>query len=162
MFPGHWPLCSKEAASQAGGPKIAVYVCPWMRLSITARPLPLDASFLLLALIGPLGVEQGSRFCCLGLWPLKGPIVTTWKGGLWPDLESAREPFLQGCRKVCTCRLCVTHNGNSFLQPWSIYFFRHFSLRYVCACVLCVGYVHISGGTWGVQKRATNPLELEL
>lgn len=44
LFPGHWPLCPKEAASQAGGPKIAVYVCPWMGLSITARPLPPDAS----------------------------------------------------------------------------------------------------------------------
>lgn len=44
LFPGHWPLCSKEAASQAGGPKIAVYGCPWMELSIIARPLPPDAS----------------------------------------------------------------------------------------------------------------------
>lgn len=81
LFPGHWPLCPKEAASQAGGPKIAGYVCPWLGLSITARPLPPDASLWWLALIGPLGVEKGSWLCPLGLWPLKGPIVTTWKGG---------------------------------------------------------------------------------
>lgn len=59
LFPGQWPPCPKEAASQAGGPKIALCMRPWMGLSITARPLPPDASLWWLALIGPLGVETG-------------------------------------------------------------------------------------------------------
>lgn len=131
LFPGHWPLCPKEAASQAGGPKIAVYVCPWMGLSITARPLPPDTSLWWLALIGPVGVEQGSQFWPLGLWPLKGPIVTTWKGGLCPDPGSARETFLQRSRKVCKalpCRLCVAQNSRPFPQPWPFYFLDFFFL----------------------------------
>lgn len=59
LFPGQWPPCPEEAASQAGGPKIALCVRPWMGLSITARPLPPDASLWWLALIGPLDVETG-------------------------------------------------------------------------------------------------------
>lgn len=59
LFPGQWPPCPKEAASQAGGPKIALCVRPWMGLSITARPLPPDVSLCWLALIGPLDVETG-------------------------------------------------------------------------------------------------------
>lgn len=59
LFPGQRPPCPEEAASQAGGPKIALCVRPGMGLSITARPLPPDASFWWLALIGPLDVETG-------------------------------------------------------------------------------------------------------
>lgn len=59
LFPGQRPPCPEEAASQAGGPKIALCVRPGMGLSITARPLPPDASLWWLALIGPLDVETG-------------------------------------------------------------------------------------------------------
>lgn len=81
LFPGQRPPCPEEAASQAGGPKIALCARPWMGLSITAQPLPPDASLRWLALIGPLDVEVGGggRLRPPGCWPLKGPIVTTWK-----------------------------------------------------------------------------------
>lgn len=59
LFPGQWPPCPEEATSQAGGPKIALCVRPWVGLSITARPLPPEASLWWLALIGPLDVERG-------------------------------------------------------------------------------------------------------
>lgn len=66
LFPGQWPPCPEEAASQAGGPEIALCVRPWLGLSITARPLPPDASLWWLPLIGPLDVEkEGSQFCPL-------------------------------------------------------------------------------------------------
>lgn len=80
LFPGQWPLCPEEAASQAGGPEIALCVRPRTGLSITARPLPPDASLWWLTLIGLLDVETGGSWLCpLGEWPLKEPIVTTWK-----------------------------------------------------------------------------------
>ena len=67
LLPGQWPPCPEEAASQAGGPKIALCVRPWVRLSITARPLPPEASLWWLARIGLLDVEKGgSRLCPLG------------------------------------------------------------------------------------------------
>lgn len=70
LFPGHWPLCPKEAASQAGGPKIAVYVCPWMGLSITARPLPPDASLWWLH----LAERREARSVPSGYGPSKGQL----------------------------------------------------------------------------------------
>ena len=120
------PCAPKEAASQAGGPKIAVYVCPWMGLSITARPLPPDASFWWLALIGPLGVGQGSWFCPLGLWPLKGPIVTTWKGESALILGQPESPSYREAERfveVLPCRLCVARNDGLFHNSLVCLFF---------------------------------------
>lgn len=142
LFPGHWPLCPKEAASQAGGPKIAVYVCPWMGLSITARPLPPDASSWWLALIGPLGVGQGSWFCPLGLWPLKGPIVTTWKGESALILGQPESPSYKEAERfveVLPCRLCVARDDGLFHNSLVRLFFGYSSLKYMYACVLHMG-----------------------
>ena len=64
LFPGQWPPCPEEAASQAGGPEIALCVRPGTRLSITARPLPPDGPLWWLARIRPLDVEKGGRWLC--------------------------------------------------------------------------------------------------
>lgn len=80
-------------------------------------------------------MEQGSWFCPLGLWPLKGPIVTTWMGESALILGQPESPSLKEAKRfveVLPFRLCVAQDDSVSHILWSVYFLDNIS------CVLCM------------------------
>lgn len=74
-------------------------------------------------------MEQGNWFCPLGLWPLKGPIVTTWKGESALILGQPESPSLKETERfveVLPRRLCVAQDDSASHTFWSVYFLDTF------------------------------------
>lgn len=93
--------------------------------------MPLSGDWL--TLIGPLGVEKGNWFCPLGLWPLKGPIVTTWKRGSalipgQPESPSYKEAG--GLQRAYRASSAWLRMAVLFFSPGP-FIFRFFSLKCV-------------------------------